>query len=323
MWYFSKNGLFVQALTQLDMRYEVILIDDGSSDKTWSSILQITQQNQNFRGIRFTRNFGKEAAIFAGLQEASGDAAIIMDCAGQHPAELIPQMLEHWRNKIPMVVASKHSREHDSYLYRIAASGFNSLMLRLTGLDLKNSTDFRLLDRTLVNVLLQCPERIRFFRGMTEWTGFNSIGIEFDVPSRLAGKSHWQQSALFGLALQAIAAYSAKPLFYLFAFGVFGLGLSLLLTLQAVYSWLTGIAVSGWTSITILILFFGSANMLGIGALGIYLAQIFDEVKQRPRYLIQEITGPILTKLRLKGNYWIVTEWIKNLRITTARYCYT
>lgn len=283
-------------LKTLDIPFEVLLIDDGSTDTTWDCIVQISQKNQAFRGIRFTRNFGKEAAIFAGLKEAVGDAVIVMDCDGQHPAKLIPQMLEHWQNKIPMVIARKRRREHDSYLHRVAANGFNSLMLRLTGLDLNNSTDFRLLDRELSKALLQCPERIRFFRGMTEWTGFKSISIEFDVPRRLAGKSHWQQSALFGLALQAIAAYSAKPLFYLFAFGVFGICLSFLLALQAVYSWLTGIAVSGWTSITILLLFFGSANMLGIGALGIYLAQVFDEVKQRPRYLIQEITESITSK---------------------------
>lgn len=277
-------------LDTLTVSYEIIFIDDGSQDGTWTNIQQLAGHYVDIRGIRFTRNFGKEAAILAGLEQAQGQAVVVMDGDGQHPPELLPEMVARWQKGVTMIVARKRTRKYDSFFKRIAARGFNLLMNRMTGLDLNHSTDYRLLDRQVVQTLLACPERVRFFRGMSVWTGFAYETIAFDVPPRLAGVSHWGQTALFGLALQAIAAYSAKPLFYLFNAGLLGLFLAFLLGLQALYSWLTGIAVSGWTSLTVLILFFGSAHLVGLGVLGIYLAQIFDEVKQRPRYLIGELT---------------------------------
>jgi polyisoprenyl-phosphate glycosyltransferase len=157
-----------------------------------------------------------------------------------------------------------------------------------TGLDLANASDYRLLDRTVVDSLLTFPEKVRFFRGMTAWTGFTTAQVEFEVEQRIAGTSQWSVSQLTRLAVVAITAYSAKPLSMIFWLGIFGLGAALLLILQAIYSWLSGIAVTGWSSLTIVILFFGSANLLGVGVLGAYLAQIFDEIKRRPEYIIGE-----------------------------------
>jgi hypothetical protein len=158
----------------------------------------------------------------------------------------------------------------------------------MTGLDLSGAADYRLLDRRVVDALLGFPERVRFFRGMTVWTGFTTKHLAFDVAPRIAGTSRWSTGQLTRLAINAITAYSAKPLGLIFRLGLMGMCAAVLLFLQAIYSWTVGIAVSGWTSVTVVMLFFGSANLLGIGVLGAYLAQIFDEVKRRPEYLIRE-----------------------------------
>ena len=273
-------------------KFEVWVIDDGSRDATWEALQAVHAQHPQINGLRFTRNFGKEAAILAGLREAQGQAVIVMDADGQHPPDLIPKMLAAWReNNAQIVAARKQRRDSDSLSARIKARLFNGLMKWFTGLELANASDFRLLDRAVVNTLLAMPEKVRFFRGMTVWTGFTTTHLDFDVAPRLAGESQWNNAQLMRLAITAISAYSARPLGMIFRFGIFGMLAASLLSLQALYSWLTHIAVSGWTSITIVMLFFGSANLLAIGVLGIYIAQIFDEIKRRPEFLISEKTG--------------------------------
>jgi glycosyltransferase involved in cell wall biosynthesis len=269
--------------------FEVWVIDDGSRDSTWEKVGLAQKNLSGIFGLRFTRNFGKEAAILAGLQHARGRAVIVMDADGQHPPSLLPKMLELWRNgNIQIVAAQKSSRESDKFAARLNAHLFNSLMKTLTGLDLSGASDFRLLDRRVVNTLLAFPEKVRFFRGMTIWTGFSTANLGFDVAPRIAGQSQWTTAQLTRLAIIAITSFSAKPLGMIFRLGLFGIAASALIFLQAIYSWMSGIAISGWTSLTVVILLFGSANLLGIGVLGAYLAQIFDEIKSRPEYLVSE-----------------------------------
>lgn len=277
-------------LRQCTRSHEVWVIDDGSRDATWECVRAELPRYPQLRGLRFTRNFGKEAGILAGLRQATGQAVIVMDSDGQHPPSLIPEMLEVWRSgKGQIVAAQKANRETDSFMARLNAKLFNRLMHALTGLDLEGASDFRLLDRRVVDTLLAFPEKIRFFRGMTVWTGFTTVPLAFDVAPRIAGESHWSTAQLTRLAVTAITAYSAKPLGMIFRLGLLGMVAAGLLLLQALYSWVADIAVSGWTSMTVVILFFGSANLLGIGVLGAYLAQIFDEIKGRPEFLIGEI----------------------------------
>lgn len=274
--------------------FEVWVIDDGSSDATWAQLCRERLRHPQLHGLRFTRNFGKEAAILAGLRHARGDAVIVMDADGQHPPALLPEMLKPWRSGDAQIVAAKKSkRDHDGWLARFNARIFNGLMKSLTGLDLADASDFRLLDRRVVDTLLTFPEKVRFFRGMTVWTGFVTTQVDFEVAPRIAGNSQWNTAQLTRLAINAIAAYSAKPLGMIFCLGLLGMLAAGLLLIQALYSWLTDIAVSGWTSLTIVILFFGSANLLGIGVLGVYLAQIFDEIKRRPEFLIRETLGDV------------------------------
>jgi glycosyltransferase involved in cell wall biosynthesis len=270
--------------------YEVWVIDDGSRDATWERLRGELAHYPQLHGLRFTRNFGKEAAILAGLRQVRGRAIVVMDADGQHPPSLLPDMLKLWRSgKAEIVAAQKANRDTDTWFARLNARMFNGLMHALTGLDLEGASDFRLLDRRVVDTLLAFPEKVRFFRGMTVWTGFTTVPLAFDVAPRIAGTSQWSTGQLMRLAITAITSYSAKPLSIVFRLGVFGMLAAFLLLLQAVYSWVTHAAVSGWTSMTVIVLFFGSANLLGIGILGAYLAQIFDEIKGRPEFLVGEI----------------------------------
>ncbi|QEM68931.1 glycosyltransferase family 2 protein [Geobacter sp. FeAm09] len=270
--------------------FEVIVVDDGSRDGTWQLLCDAATHSLWLRGLRFTRNFGKEAAILGGLRHSRGQAVIVMDADGQHPPELVPVLLEQWRSGSAQIVAAQKKSGAITLTSRINTYLFNKTMHLFTGLDLKNATDYRLLDRTVVDTLLAFPENVRFFRGMTVWTGFTTKQVEFEVANRIAGSSRWSTGQLTRLAITAITAYSAKPLGIVFWLGIAGMVIALLLIVQALYSRLTGIAVSGWTSLTIVILVFGSANLLGIGVLGAYLAQIFDEIKGRPEYILKDTT---------------------------------
>ncbi|MBI1890320.1 MAG: glycosyltransferase family 2 protein [Burkholderiales bacterium] len=272
--------------------FEVVVVDDGSRDATWERVRAELPHYPQLRAVRFTRNFGKEAGVLAGLREARGKSVVVMDSDGQHPPALLPKMLEMWRSgQAHIVAAQKANRDTDSLLARLNARMFNGLMHMLTGLNLEGASDFRLLDRRVVDTLLSFPEKVRFFRGMTVWTGFKTVPISFDVAPRIAGSSQWSTAQLTRLAVTAITAYSAKPLGMIFRLGLLGMAAAALLLLQALYSWYTHRAISGWTSITVIMLFFGSANLLGIGVLGAYLAQIFDEIKSRPEFLIAESIG--------------------------------
>jgi len=269
--------------------HEVWVVDDGSRDATWQRLQAEVPHYPALRGLRFTRNFGKEAAILAGLRHARGRAVVVMDADGQHPPARLLEMLEVWRSgQAEIVAAQKADRATDSLMARANARMFNGLMRMLTGLDLEGASDFRLLDRKVVDSLLAFPEKVRFFRGMTVWTGFRTVALKFDVAPRLAGASNWNTAQLTRLAITAITSYSAKPLGMIFRLGLLGMLAAGILLVQALYSWQTGVAVSGWTSLTAVVLFFGSANLLGIGVLGAYLAQIFDEIKARPEYLLAE-----------------------------------
>lgn len=273
--------------------HEVWVVDDGSRDATWERLRAELARHPDLHGVKFTRNFGKEAAILAGLRQARGRAVIVMDADGQHPPALLPEMIAPWREgKAHIVAAQKAKRETDSLSARLNAHLFNGLMRALTGLNLEGASDFRLLDRRVVDTLLAFPEKVRFFRGMTVWTGFTTVAVSFDVAPRIAGESHWSTAQLTRLAITAITSFSAKPLGMIFRLGMLGMVAAGLLLLQAIYSWLTNVAVSGWTSMTVVVLFFGSANLLGIGVLGAYLAQIFEETKGRPVFLVGEVARP-------------------------------
>jgi polyisoprenyl-phosphate glycosyltransferase len=277
-------------LKNCSCNYEIILVDDGSKDPTWNIIRDLTGKMPNLKAFRLSRNFGKEAALCAGIEAAAGDACIIMDADLQHPPELIPEMIRLWRdNGFDAVDGIKASRGKERIINKIGSSLFYSTLHRLSGYDLNGASDFKLLDRKIINAWKQMGERNTFFRGMTAWTGFNRTTVPFVVANRTDGYSKWSVLRLFKLAVTAITSFSSLPLQIVTFIGILFLLGSLTLGIQTLYMKFRNIAVSGFTTVILLLLIIGSALMISLGIIGTYVAKIFDEVKYRPRYIVTEM----------------------------------
>jgi polyisoprenyl-phosphate glycosyltransferase len=277
--------------------YEIIVIDDGSSDKTWSVLSGLTQESKADESIqlhclRLSRNFGKESAVFAGLEAAKGQAVIVMDCDLQHPPELISEMIRLWQQShMDIVEAVKCDRGKESLLKRLGSKLFYSSFRIVSGYDLTGSSDYKLLDRAVVDALLKMGERNLFFRGMVEWLGFKRHRLTFDVAPRAGGVSGWPTARLIKMAVQAITAYSFVPLRLVALTGLLFLILAMIFGVYTLVYKLLGLAVSGFTTVILLQLIIGSVSMLSIGVTGEYIARIYEEVKCRPRYIIAQRTA--------------------------------
>jgi glycosyltransferase involved in cell wall biosynthesis len=282
-------------LNGCNVRWEIIAVDDGSRDGTFGAIKVRGQGDPRIRGIRFSRNFGKEAALLAGIDAARGDAVITMDADLQHPPTLIPQMLEAWRAGAKVVHAVKRQREHDSAVTRLRAWLFNKVVSWLGGINIQNSSDFKLLDRVVADVIAgQLPERRRFFRGLTDWVGYRSIEIPFDVEERQEGQGKWSLLGLIELAVTALVSFTSAPLRIITFMGLLTLALGLLITADTLWSWFHGVAVSGFATIILTLLIIGSFVMISLGVIGEYIAKIYEEVKERPVYLVEDRVGILL-----------------------------
>jgi polyisoprenyl-phosphate glycosyltransferase len=277
-------------LDQIDGQAEIILIDDGSPDDTWAVLSDCADKYPVLKAVRLSRNFGKEYALAAGLELAQGDAVIIMDGDLQHPPELIPAMIERWQtdSSIEIVEAVKVTRGRERPLNRIGAQAFYGLLRRMSGFDLRNASDYKLLDRKVINAWRRMDEHNLFFRGMTAWLGFKRVQIPFSVPNRISGEPRWSIGNLIKLALTGITAFSSLPLHFVTVSGCLFFIFSIVLSAQSLYLKLTGQAVDGFATVIILLLATGSLLMISLGIIGIYLARIYDEVKRRPRYLITD-----------------------------------
>ncbi len=280
-----------------NIRYEFIIVDDGSTDKSWEELTALSNSNSNnynsnIRVIRLSRNFGKEAAICAGLDYCSGDACVVMDADLQHPPALIPEMVRLWHDEGYQVVDGvKTSHTRTGFFNKIGSPAFYRIMRRLSGLDLNNASDFKLLDARVVKAWRTMNENNTFFRGMTAWVGFKRTSLPFDVVRRTSGSSKWTFLRLCKLAVNAITSYSSVLLQIVTMMGVLFLILSLIIGIQTLYMKFAGRAVSGFTTIILLLLLIGSTLMISLGIIGMYIARIFNEVKSRPRYLISESRG--------------------------------
>lgn len=270
--------------------FELVFVDDGSRDGTWNEIKRASEADSRVRGVRFSRNFGKEGAIFAGLAAARGECAVLIDCDLQHPPELIPQMYRLWESGVQVVEAKKASRGKEGLLYKLFAKGFYRLMRSSSGIDLDGASDFRLLDRKVIDALLELPERLTFFRALSGWVGFSREQIEFDVRPRNAGKTKWSFRKLFVFAVNSISSFTNLPMqiitFVGALFGVF----AVILGIQTLVRYFCGNAADGFTTVILLLLIIGACLMLGVGIIGFYLSKIYEEIKQRPRYIIAERT---------------------------------
>jgi glycosyltransferase involved in cell wall biosynthesis len=271
---------------------ELIVVDDGSTDDTWRVIQTLAETHDAIAGMRLSRNFGKEAAIAAGLDRARGDACILLDADLQHPPALIPEMVRLWHEEgWDVVDAVKANRGRESAIHRLVARTFYRVARWLTGYDLQDASDFKLLDRRVVDAWRRFGERATFFRGLVAWLGFKRTRVLFDVPARAGGGSRWSFAALTGLAVHAVTAFSAVPLQLVTALGFLTLLIAVGIGVQAVRLWYGGEALPGFTTVILLQLVIGGFLMISLGIIGTYIARIYDEVKARPRYVVREVAG--------------------------------
>jgi glycosyltransferase involved in cell wall biosynthesis len=269
---------------------EYIVVDDGSTDATWQVIEKLTAMQPTVRGVRLSRNFGKEAAITAGLKAANGDVIVTIDADLQHPPELIPEMFTLWQSGAKVINTVKQTRENEGLIKAGMTKCYFKLFHWLAGIDVGNAADFKLLDREVVDCLIALPERERFYRGLVAWVGFEQKSVLFDVPPRNAGSSKWSSTKLLALALDSIVSFSTTPMHLMTFLGAgFGL-LALALSARTFWLWLSGNAVPGFTTVILLLIVIGSILMIGLGIIGIYIAKIYDEVKRRPDFIVRELT---------------------------------
>ena len=269
--------------------YEVIVVDDGSRDQTWDVVGELHRVNPRIGGLRLSRNFGKEYAVAAGLEHAEGDGVLILDADLQHPPTVIPKLYAIWKSGEAQVVEGvKRQRQDEPLLRRTFSRAFNALAGMATGIQFTNSSDFKLIDRSVVEAWRQMGEKRCFMRGMVSWVGFTHVRVEFDVAPRCAGSSKWNAAALLGLAGRAIISYSAAPLRLIHITAVSFLLFGVLLGCQTLYMKFSGRSVSGFTTVIILQLFIGGLLLLSLGLVAEYIAAIYDEVKGRPRYVLRQ-----------------------------------
>ena len=278
-------------LTKAGIDHELIFVNDGSRDHTWRAIQEAAARRPQVRGIRFSRNFGKEAAIFAGLAQARGDCCVVLDCDLQHPPEKILEMYRLWQQGWQVVEGVKISRGKESPLHTLAAKTFYRFLSGATRIDMSHASDFKLLDRRAVDVLVAMREKNAFFRALSSWIGFDTAQVEFEVQPRAAGESKWSLRSLTRYAVTNLAAFSTAPLQIVTILGVLVFLCSLVLGCWSLWQKINGQALEGFTTVILLLLLIGSALMVCLGILGYYIAKIYEEIKDRPRYIVADDCG--------------------------------
>ena len=278
-------------LTGAGIAQELIFVDDGSRDGTWPAIQAQCLRFPQVRGVRFSRNFGKEAAIFAGLAQGAGDCLAVLDCDLQHPPEKLLEMYRLWQQGYQVVEGVKTSRGRENPLHTLAARTFYSAISSATGIDMSRASDFKLLDRRAVDVLLAMREKNAFFRALSSWIGFRTAQVEFQVQPRLEGQSKWSIRSLVRYAVTNLTSFSTAPLQLVTLLGMLVFLCSVLLGLRSLWQKFTGQALEGFTTVILLQLFIGSILMICLGIIGYYVAKIYDEIKDRPRYIVAERCG--------------------------------
>ncbi len=280
-------------LEQHEIDYELVFVNDGSKDDTFGEIEKVAAENPRIKGAGFSRNFGKEAAIFAGLELSCGDAVIVMDCDLQHPPEVILRMWELWQKGAEVVEGMKSSRGRESLAHKLSAGLFYKIMSKLIKMDMNASSDFKLLDRRVVNVLLELPERNTFFRALSFWVGFRTETVYYEVQERKYGESKWSFWSLMKYAVANATSFSTIPLQMVMVMGMISIAFSVILGIQTFVNYLMGTAVEGFTTVILLILIVGGFIMVSLGIIGHYIARIYEEVKGRPKYIISSVTNNV------------------------------
>jgi glycosyltransferase involved in cell wall biosynthesis len=280
-------------LNPLNCSYEIVFVDDGSTDKTWELLSAYTKKKECVRALSLSRNFGKERALTAGLDACVGDAVIPMDVDLQDPPELIPQFIDKWLEGYDVVYGVRNSRGSDPFLKRVSANGFYRMINLVTDIQIPaNVGDYRLMDRCVIEALKTFPERNRFMKGLFAWVGFRQTGIPYERPERYRGSTKWNYWRLWNFAIDGFTGFTTVPLRLWSYFGVFIALISFLYALFLVFrTALLGVDVPGYASLMVVVLFLGGVQLITAGILGEYLGRLFREVKQRPIYLVRESAG--------------------------------
>ena len=279
----------VNVLKKAGIPYEIIMIDDGSKNQAWNEISDIVDKYPHIKALAFSRNFGKESALCAGLDAAEGACAVCLDSDMQFPPEVIPDMYALWEQGFEVVMGVKKQRQNEGMIYRICSNTFYTVLKKLSGIDLKNGSDFRLIDRIAIDAWKSMPEKQTFFRGMSSWVGFKTTTFEFDVADRTEGESKWSLGGLMRLAIDAVTSYTAAPLYAASFFGILFFIFAVIMGIQTLCMYIMGKAQSGFTTVILLLLIIGAIILLGLGVIGIYIKNIYEEVKGRPRYIIRRV----------------------------------
>jgi glycosyltransferase involved in cell wall biosynthesis len=283
-----------RALDGLDGEKEIIAVDDGSPDDTYKVLCALKAQYRYLHIVRFARNFGKEAALTCGLRMAKGDAVITMDADLQHPPDVIPALLEKWKQGDKMIYALRRNRDGDTGVRKFLTRAFYFIFRRITELDLPpGAGDFRLLDRRVVDAVNALPEKNRFMKGLMTWVGFAPGFVDFEAPERAGGASSFNFTRLFGLAVDAITSFSDIPLRVWSFAGVLVSGVAILYALYLLIDTLVfGAKTPGFATIMCAMLFLGGVQLISLGVIGEYIGRIFREVKNRPVYIVAEDLPP-------------------------------
>lgn len=288
--FFHEEITKVMKTTGMD--YELIYVNDGSRDRTDELIRELAEKDSHVRAITFARNFGHQTAITCGMDFARGDAVITMDGDMQHPPELIPLLLEKWKDGYDIVQTIRTSTEDSGFIKKITSAGYYKVINSISKTPVTpGGSDFRLMNRKSLDVFLRFREHARFIRGIVGGLGFKQTTIKFEAPARHAGVSKFSMNKMLHFAMDGILTNSTTPLRAAFYAGAVSGFIGILLILHVLYSYLVGNTVPGWATMTILIAFFGSANLVGLGIIGEYIGRIYEESKNRPLYWISGDTN--------------------------------
>jgi polyisoprenyl-phosphate glycosyltransferase len=280
-----------EVIDPMSFNFEILFVDDGSTDETLANIKNLQRRDRRVKAVSFSRNFGHQAALTAGLQYATGDAVITMDGDLQHPPSLIPTLLEKWTEGFRIVFTTREATADESFFKRSTSRLFYRIINAFSETPVQPfAADFRLLDRTVVDSLNTLRERDRFLRGLIGWMGYSSIGVPYQANERAAGTSKYSTRKMIGLAVDGILSFSATPLHLVTYLGLAVSFLSFLYGLYSIYAYFfTTLTIPGWTSLLVTVLFLGGVQLFSIGFLGEYLIRVYNEAKGRPPYIIQEI----------------------------------
>ena len=274
-----------------DYEYEIIFVNDGSKDKTLEILENIAKEDKNVKVVSFSRNFGHQAAVTAGLKYVTGNAIVIMDADLQDPPELIPDMLKYWEDGYEVIYGKRKTREGESAFKLLTAKAFYNTLNKLSDVEIpKDTGDFRLVDKKVVDVINSLPEHNKFLRGLFSWVGFKQYAYEYERKERFAGKTKYPLKKMLKLAQDGILSFSTKPLKIVGGFGILSVIISIFILIYSILSFAFkwNNLTPGWTSLMCTMTFLGGVILISLWMIGEYIARIYDETKQRPQYIVDK-----------------------------------